>query len=190
LSWALAASATSTTPRGWYLAGTKPAEYESGVDANAGGRSHHRAYLKAKASAVEGFGTLMQNVRADQYAGKRIRFSALVKTQDVERWAGLWMRVDLTSTCQSHPFDNMHDRPIKGTAEWQSYSVVLDVPIGATDISFGVLLNGTGSVWFDGVKLEDVGPEVETTGKLTRLHGPCVSPPLRPEWPVNLDFQQ
>jgi hypothetical protein len=52
---------------------------------------------------------MMQN-----YLGKRVRFSAAVKTEDVQSWAGLWMRVDKGS--QTVEFDNMQDRPLKGTA--------------------------------------------------------------------------
>ncbi len=41
-------------------------------------------------------------------------------------------------------FDNMHDRPIKGTTGWQQYEVVLDIPRDSTGISFWILLDGTG----------------------------------------------
>jgi hypothetical protein len=50
--------------------------------------------VKAKKPAIDGFGTLMQDFRAKQYVGKRVRFSAFVKSENVEGWAGLWMRVD------------------------------------------------------------------------------------------------
>jgi hypothetical protein len=47
------------------------------------------AYLKAQNPVVQGFGTLMQNFRADHYLGKRVRFSAFVKTERAQNWAGL-----------------------------------------------------------------------------------------------------
>ena len=59
----------------------------------------------------------------------------------------------------------MYDRPIKGTASWQKYDVVLDVPPDENDITFGVLLSGSGKVWMNGVEFEVVGPDVPTTGK-------------------------
>jgi hypothetical protein len=67
--------------------------------------------LKAKKPAIEGFGTLMQDFRANEYVGKRVRFSAFVKSQDLESWAGLWMRVDQGegATPQVLAFDNMVD---------------------------------------------------------------------------------
>jgi hypothetical protein len=165
-------------PRGWLLAGSNPRNYETGLDPQASYQGFPSAYLKAKQSAMEGFGTLMQEFGAAQYAGKRVRLRASVKAEEVGDWAGLWMRVDKGSTVVS--FDNMMDRPIKGTTTWQSYEVILDVPQDATGIAFGILLNKSGSVWLNTVKFESVGLDVPTTAKAsTRL----------PEGPTNLNFE-
>lgn len=94
---ALAACAVimgATTPRGWFLAGTKPAEYEAGVDADQPYQGHASAFLKSKAQSVDGFGTLMQSIHAEQYKGKRVRLSGYVRSEGVMSWAALWMRVD------------------------------------------------------------------------------------------------
>lgn len=168
----------AAAPRGWYIAGSKPTEYESGIDTLATFNGHPSAYLKAKVPNVEGFGTLMQDFRADHYTGKRVRFSAFVKTERAQDWAGLWMRIDNGS--QQLAFDNMQDRSIKGTTDWKRYDVVLDVPQNATGIFFGVLLSGTGMVWLSDAKFEIVGPDVPTTNGAVRL---------KPDEPVNLVFQ-
>jgi hypothetical protein len=164
-------------PQGWFIAGSKPADYEVGIDASAVYKGHASAVLKAKKPAVDGFGTLMQDFRADHYQGKRVRFSAFVKTEGVQGWAGLWMRVDKGP--QQQAFDNMQDRSIKGTTNWQRYDVVLDVPQDATGIFFGVLLGGSGTVWLNDAKFEAVGPDVPTTG---------MSATQKPNEPVNMDF--
>ena len=52
------------------MAGSKPAEYESGVDAEALRAGHPSAYLKAKSAEVDGFGTLMQDYRVNQYGAR------------------------------------------------------------------------------------------------------------------------
>ena len=122
-----------------HVAGSRPTEYESGLDSQAVYNGHPSAYLKSKQPVVEGFGTLMQDIRADHYLGKRVRLSAFVRTEGVQDWAGLWMRVDKDS--RQVGFDNMQDRPIKGTTTWKNYEVVLDVPQDATGIFFGVLLS-------------------------------------------------
>jgi hypothetical protein len=46
--------------------GTKPTEYETGVDAQAVHGGHSSVYLKGKKPAIDGFGTLMQDFKADQ----------------------------------------------------------------------------------------------------------------------------
>jgi hypothetical protein len=168
----------AATPAGWSLAGSKPASYDTGTDAQAAYNGHPSAYLKSKEPAIKGFGTLLQGFQAGKYAGKRLRLSAFIKSDEVQNHAGLWMRVDKGS--QPLAFDNMDDRPIKGTTGWQKYEVVLDVPQDATGIVFGVLLDGTGSVWLNSVQLEVVGSDVPTTGK---------EQPRHPDGPVNLNFE-
>jgi hypothetical protein len=165
-------------PRGWYLAGSKPADYAAGVDPQVAHGGHPSAFLKAQKTDAEGFGTLMQDFRAQKYAGKRIRLSAFAKTEAVRSWAALWMRID--KGADSVAFDNMQNRPLKGTLDWQNYQVVLDVPSDATGISFGVLLGGPGTVWLSNVRLEVVGPETPTTGNAAAQ---------RPDGPTNLDFR-
>ena len=109
-----------------------------------------------------------------------------MKSEGVGNWAGLWMRVDKSAGTgpQVLAFDNMQDRPIKGTADWQNYAVVLDVPEGATGIFLGVLVNGPGGVWMSDVKIEPVGTDVPTTSKTM---GGSAS---RPDGPQNLNFEQ
>jgi hypothetical protein len=168
-----------SAPKGWFLAGTKPQNYLTGIDPKCSYQGLPCAYLKGKLTATEGFGTLMQQFSASDYLGKRVRFTAQVKSENVNSWAGLWMRID--SSAQMREFDNMQNRAIKGTTDWRQYSVVLDVPNDATGIFFGILLDQSGEVWLNGVKFETVGADVPVTG------GP--SPPL-PQGPANLDFTQ
>ena len=136
-----------SAPEGWTLAGSKPANYDTGVDEQVMYNRHFSVYLKFKGGEdTEGFGTLMQSFNANKYLGKRVRFSGTVKSEGVEQWAGLWMRVD--KGAQSVAFDNMGNRPIKGTTGWQDYEVVLDVPKDATGVAFGILLDGSGTEEF------------------------------------------
>ena len=153
-------------PKGWFMAGSKPADYESSVDTGNAYGGQPSAYLRSKNSQVQdGFGTLMQNFSAEQYVGKRVRFSAFVKSENIQRWSGLWMRVD-GKPSQTLAFDNMQDRPVKGTSAWQNYEVVLDVPAGATGIFFGILLDGPGTVWMNSAKFEEVATSIPTTDKV------------------------
>ena len=176
---AQASSQTDHAPAGWFMAGSKPQSYRTGVDQMAVREGQASAYLQSIAPVTDGFGTLMQSIAASKYAGKRVRLQAWVKSQDVKDWAGLWLRVDQGQT--SVAFDNMQDRPIKGTQSWKPYDVVLNVPADATGISFGILLSGTGEVWMNHVTFEEVRNDVAISGK---------EPFHLPAAPVNLGFAQ
>ena len=77
--------------------------------------------------------------------------------------------------------DNMADRPVRGTMDWQRYEVVLDVPAEAQAIAFGILLPGEGEAWMSDLDLETVGSETETTDS---------APDPLPDSPQNLDFSE
>lgn len=147
---------------GWFLAGNARTQYRMGPDRDI----KHTGALSARLWAVEDpgarFGTLMQISSAEPYRGKRLEFSAFVKTSGVSGWTGLWMRVD-RSNGEMGAFDNMQDRPLSGSADWQKYNVVLDVADDAKNIAFGVLQEGPGSSWIDDATLEVVDRTVQTT---------------------------
>lgn len=127
-------------PRGWIKAGSTPQFYDVGVLKNTDGRS--AAYIKGL-RPTNGFGTLMQTISAEAYLGKRIRFTAVVQSDGVQGWAGLWARVD-GEQGKVLAFDNMEKRPIRWATEPARYSVVLDVPASAKRVSYGILLEGGG----------------------------------------------
>ncbi|SFU57185.1 transcriptional regulator [Pseudoduganella namucuonensis] len=146
-------------PAPWMVAGQSPHQYEAGVDADGRGSGAKGAkYLRHANGDGASWATLMQQFSAESYRGKRVRFSANVRTQDVT-WSGLWMRVDLDNNA-SGPFYNSQDRPIKGTTSWARRSVVLDVPANAKVISIGVIGDGKGETWIDELKVEAVGENV------------------------------
>jgi len=140
---------------GWYITGSRPDQYEFGIDNAAAHDGHASLYLRSKGLNAQGFGAIGQSFRAEKYAGKRMRFSAFAKSEEVENWAGLWMRVDKGT--QILDFDNMQSRAIRGTIGWKNYDIVLDVPQDATAILIGALLNSSGTVWVSGPKFEIVG---------------------------------
>jgi TonB family protein len=110
----------------------------------------------AKAAPPAGgasFGVATTTFPVQAAAGKRIRYSGYIKTENISRgWAGLWWRVDGTSGVLA--FDNMQDRGAKGTTDWQRYEIDLPVAADAKNINFGVLHAGDGSAWFDGLAVE------------------------------------
>jgi hypothetical protein len=62
-------SLSAAIPRGWFLAGSKPADYEVAVDREAEYSHYASVVLRATKAAVAGFGTVMQQFRADNFRG-------------------------------------------------------------------------------------------------------------------------
>lgn len=173
--------AVADAPQGWFLAGNSPQDYTADADLDKPKSGSSSALLQSRPGrAPEGFGTLMQTFGAAGYTGKRVRMTADVRSHGVEKWAGLWMRVDGADR-KPVAFDNMQQRPITGTSDWRSYAVVLDVPTESQSISFGVLLTGSGKVWIDNVRFEEVDASVPVTGS----RAPVAPGPA----PSNLDFE-
>ena len=173
-------------PAGWIRAGSAPADYEMGVDTATRHTGRASAFLRAieHQKNPNGFGTLMQMSDPGAYRGKRVRLTAWVKAEkiDGESWAGVWFRVDgERPQTDMLAFDNMQDRPIKGTADWTKVAIVLDVPLEAKGLAFGVLLGGAGQVWMDDLKFEVVALDVPTTGMGSRRNS---------VEPKNLDFEE
>lgn len=168
-------------PSGWGKAGSKRDSYDMGIEINAGKGGGNAATIKSIHKKIRGFGTLMQTIKVGTYAGKRLKLTGYLKTANVNSWAGMWMRVDGVGSSQVFSFDNMGDRPLKGTTDWKKCEIVLDVPTAAEDIAFGVLLNGTGQVWLDDFSFEVVSKEVPITGN----NKPWTEPN---DTPTNLNF--
>jgi hypothetical protein len=157
---ALCSSATAAKVEGWILSGARAASYEIGEDTSEGGSKKIPRFIRYTSGDASSFGTLMQQISAKNYAGKRVRFQALVKTRDVNLWAGLWMSALRSPQEPPTAFYNSHDKPIAGTTDWQLRSVTLDIPEDATTLNFGVINSGRGQVWIDELSLEVVGKEV------------------------------
>lgn len=93
------------------------------------------------------FGSIAYKIPAN-YEGKTIKLEGYMKIKNVENgFAGLLLRVDGNGS--SLAFDNMQNKNITGTKDWQKYSITLDYPEGAEDIFVAGILVGKGEAWFD-----------------------------------------
>jgi hypothetical protein len=149
----------------WFKVGNAPKQYENFIDSSNQRDGKNVMTLKSIDTNINGFGSLMQNMKPDKYLGKKVKMTGYLKSKDVTNWAGFWLRVDQAGSQQSLSFDNMHDRPIIGTTNWKKYEIVLDVPKEASNIAFGALLIETGQIWLDNVNFEVVDNSVPTTGQ-------------------------
>lgn len=174
------ASGTPGAPNGWTITGSKPQDYTFGTEHIDGSEGKQSAYIKARPNASpDGFGTLMQFIKADNYIGQRLRLSARLKSVTTGRLQ-LWMRIDGVDKMLA--FYNMDDHPITGTTDWKRYEIVLDVPVGSTYINYGFLLSGgKGSGWADAFSLEAVDKNIPVS---------LMPPASISTKPVNMNFDQ
>lgn len=166
-------------PKGWSIAGTTPGNYAIGLDAAQSSRTEKIVAISCLFSSDDpdaariqnGFGTLMQAVDARPFIGKRLRFSALLKTRDVPGHATIWMRVD-DKAPDTILFDNLMSRPadgaLTGTSDWTARQIVFQIPEDADSLHYGLLLTGMGTVWAKTVRLEVVDDNTPPTA--TRQH--------------------
>jgi hypothetical protein len=150
-------------PDGWFMAGSRPSEYAAGLLPPTWAYEGKRVIqLRFRAAATPGgFGTVMQSFDAARYRGRRVRFSAMVRGQEMTDWAGSWLRVDVTEGARA--LDNMNDRPLRGSTDWTEAANVLDVGQDAASVHFGVLLVGAGAVDLARPRFEVVGADVPVT---------------------------
>lgn len=96
------------------------------------------------------FGVLMQRIPAWHLAGTSVRLQATIRTEVAHR-SGLWLRAD--SADGQVAFENMHDRPIRGTTGWTDYVVDLDLPASTEWLNYGMVHVGDGAMLVKAVKL-------------------------------------
>ncbi len=162
-------------PAGWFYHATREADFEVGLDSSTAHSGKTCAYIKSIVPNPKPFGNLMQSFSPDKFLGKRLRMRAWVKSNVNQGTCQLWLRIDGGSKSASMTpgaFDNMDDRPIKGTTDWQQYELVVDVSEASSNIAFGFFLTGKGIAWLDDIEFEAVSKKVSLTGKYQQNHGP------------------
>lgn len=171
-------------PEDWNVGGTRSDDYEMGFDpADSCAVIRYRVALAEPTlgHASSGFGTLMQNFRAEGFLNKRLELSVQLKASAVTGAGSLWMRVD-GEKGRTLAFDNLDGRkskgPLVGTIGWQDRYIVLDVPPDAQSIHFGFFLRGGGSLWARRFTFTEVDASVEVTDHVIS----------RRAVPTNLDF--
>lgn len=172
LAGLMAFTQVGNIPEGWFKAGSDPDKYEMGLDNSVFKDGTSAAFIQSTANKIKGFGTLMQTCSANDYLGKKVKMTGYIKSENVDDWAGLWLRVDGKKGTKSLSFDNMQDRPIKGTTDWTKCEIILNVPESSTTLNFGALLSGTGKIWFDKIEFEEAPSDIKTTSEIKMLDRP------------------
>jgi len=163
---------------GWFEAGSKADGYETGVDTAVlqPNSDLPSVFIRGSEAGAEGSGSLAQTISARNYRGQRISLKLYLRGDSVAGQAVPWLRVDsLLSVLSKAEASGI--LALTGSQDWTPYELVLDVPEEASVISFGVALNGAGTVWIGDVQLEAVGDNVPTTNMFDLAE------------PVNLNFE-
>ena len=134
--------------------------YEVGFSRKGVDGSGPSAYLKSSVPSPLGYGVLRQDASPSQYLGKRVRFSANLKTDSIKKYAGLLLVVVRPSGSFMW---TMAKRPIVGTTKWARFEYVADIPDDCSMIMFGVSIQGRGTVYANDFKFETVGKDVPVT---------------------------
>ncbi len=185
-------------PKGWVRGGNSCGlySYDMGNVVGAGKNGKSCATIKALGCSNThrrhcreiGHGDLMQNFEAGKFRGQRVRLTGWMRSEDAGT-GGIWMQVHGSSYCHNYcsaaPCNNMDNVDgdnslLEGTKPWTKLNLVVDVPEGASSISYGARLYGGGQIWFENMKIEIVSRNVRTTGL-----------PLGYNWvPTNMKFQR
>jgi hypothetical protein len=156
------------TPPNWNLVGQNPAlattKFSIGLATSHAHGGSGALVIYGSDTANLNFSGVGQGVRADNYRGKRVRFSAWVRHEGLRgRDIGLWMRVDGLGATMA--FDNFSTRSLAGTSGWHEVEIILDIAEDAIGISFGALMQGGGTLVVDDMKWEVVAPTGPSTNQ-------------------------
>ncbi|MEC3881399.1 S41 family peptidase [Parapedobacter sp. 10938] len=147
-------------PVGWSGNGNK--NYRQSLDSVVTKSGNYAAVLEFTGD-TPAFGTWTV-ILPENYPGKKITFSGYIKTEDVEGYAGLWMRID-----PQIAFNNMQQEGISGTTDWKRYSFTLDmIPEKTDQIVLGALLAGTGKIWIDSLSVTIDGEDISRISPLKK----------------------
>jgi hypothetical protein len=149
-----------TLPGWWYTVrgdATK-ANFTRDDKVQLGGQPTARIQLTDQAG---GWIDIEQGVDSLQFRGKRVRFSAEARTEEVSGWGGLSVRVDGPKGAKQS--ENTQQRALKGTVGWTPLEIVFDVAEDARQIVFALGQDGTGTTWFGRVHFDVVDRNVPLT---------------------------
>ena len=101
--------------------------------------------------------------------GKHICVTGWLKTSNVQKWASAFLLIP-TKDAKSKGWsrvDDMSNRPIVGTTDWQRVKFVTDLPNEYCAIYFGPDLYGPGELWGDDFQISLADPDEPITDNRT-----------------------
>jgi hypothetical protein len=96
-------------------------------------------------TTAEGFAAARFSFPLDGLRGKHVTLIGMARAQDVSASARLWLRVDRPGQ-YGVQMDMMERRALRGTTDWVTESVAVDVPEDASTLFGGIILFGSGTI--------------------------------------------
>lgn len=110
---------------------------------------------------------LRHTIEAQPWWGKRVRFSAWLKTEKVEPRTeggghpGASLHLSTTGASDG----TIYNSTVAGTTDWTYHEIVIDIPAGSRSpyIPMGLALVGSGQLWARDLKFEEVSRDTPVT---------------------------
>lgn len=132
----------------WYLTGTFPQDYTYVIDAETSCGGAKSISIFSHKTEPRGNIVLQQTLSPYGYRGKRVRFSASIRSIGVKQQASLYISTGIGLN------EEKMKRTIYGTTDWTDYEVFLDIVNPNSYINFGLILQGPGWVRMTNVHFE------------------------------------
>lgn len=148
---------------GWSLSGGGSEAYAVHLDRDVMRAGHPTVRLAPIAATHDRYGTYARTLDASPFLGKRVRFSAWVKTQGTTKRADFWARVQARDSPPDGVGLGGRWTYLPKSSEWTHEEIVLDVDPQGDRFNYGVGIAGPGKLWVDEPKMEVVGADVPVT---------------------------
>ncbi len=117
--------------------------------------------------------------------GQHIRVTGWLKTTNAENWAGAFVII-LGKNNLHLAYDDMSDRPIRGTTDWQQIELVTDLPNEPCVVYFGPDLYGPGELWGDDFQIAIAPRDAPITDSRTWR---CIGETYAMDYAETTDYQ-
>ncbi|MCP3927892.1 MAG: hypothetical protein GY705_02190 [Bacteroidetes bacterium] len=137
----------------WFQTGGE--NYDAKIDEEHSATGSNSALLYSLSEDRSGKGQLLQTLWPCPITNGNLEVSVFIKTENV---IGAGIAVDVSSTNGVTRYRHQEDE-IAGSTTWTNFSKKVLIPFDCRSVNVGVYLKGTGKVWVDDFKLEEIGVE-------------------------------
>ena len=132
---------------GWFLAGTAKAAYSAELDDQVRDGTGLSVAVRPSGETHDQYVSLVKNVDATPFVGKKVRVTLRVKTEGLTARAEAWARAQAPDSPIDGPGLGEGKTKLDATADMKTYVVELTVKDGARFVQYGVGVAGPGKFW-------------------------------------------